>query len=170
LMSSSSFESPKTEQKQQPITDKRQRLSESSLRSSSFTEQTWKPIEQLQAIVVDEPRQPTNIEPQVTLPITQPKVTEQIQPEEKMNTKTYLSSVVSSSPVDRSVRQPVDEYHTPIKREVKPEVQRAPVHQTAPSTITKSRTIETQKSTATEDDEDDDGFRVVRYRKHVPAS
>jgi hypothetical protein len=160
IRSSSGVETRRIEPTKQPVKERPQRISDTTL-LSSFIEPKWKPIEQ---------QQTANIESQGTSPVVQSKSSDQNQKQEKIKTKTSLSSEHISSTGDRSIEPLVKEYHVPTKDEVKTVVQQSSIKETVPSAIINPTTTEIQKSPLTEDEDEDDGFRIVRYRKHTPSS
>ncbi|CAF3497813.1 unnamed protein product [Rotaria sordida] len=157
IMSSFNIENKTSEQTKQPISDKVQRINDPTLLQSSFINQ--KPSENIKQV------QSTDIEQQPILPIVESK------PLEQKEIETILEPLPTtvSSLVDQSIQQIVQEYLVPTKDEIKHIVQqqssiKEPISSTTPTTT------ETQKSTIIEDEDNDDGFRVVRYRKHVPST
>jgi hypothetical protein len=161
MMSSFGVENQRMEQTKQPIGDKRQRMGDTTLQSSSLsTDQTSKQMEQ---------QRPTDTYRQVILPIVQPKLPDQSHQQKTIETKTEQLSTNVSSPVDKSTHHIVQEYHVPTTDKTKTAIQQTSVQKTVPSTRTSATTIGTRKSQSTEE-VDDDGFQIVRYRKHPPLS
>jgi hypothetical protein len=161
IMSLFGAENQKKEQTKQSVSDKGRRISDTILQSSSSIDQTSRQIEQ---------QRPIDIEHRTIIPVVQQKSSDQNRQQKAIETKIEQLSTNVPSPVDRSLQHIVQEYHVPTKDEIKTAIQQTSVKETVPSTVTSTASTITQKSTLTEGDNDDDGFRVVRYRKHTPAS
>ncbi|UJR26385.1 hypothetical protein I4U23_007717 [Adineta vaga] len=134
---------------------------------SSVTEQTWKPVEQIPWTTA-EIQQPSKTNFSDIIPLSmQSTLMDQNQSDQKLNANTLQSGAISSSSVEKSSKQKVTERQVSTKTEV----QASPAKETISSSSTKISTTETQKSTIVdESNEDDDGFRVVRYRKHASSA
>jgi hypothetical protein len=163
LLSLSDMESKSSEQTKATVSDKRQRMSDSTLQSS-YTDQVLKPIEQK--------KESTDIEHQTIRPVLQSKLSDQTQQQKSIETKPKQLSTTVSLPADKSTQQIVQEYHIPTTDEIKTAAQQTSSKEIDSSTVASAPTSITAKSSLTggDDDDDDDGFQVVRYRKHTPSS
>ena len=159
-MSSSDSENKYTQQRKPSISDKRQRMSGTTVHSLSVDQPTNR-----------SEQQPVNVGQQTTLAGAPLQTLDQMFPQEMIETNVEQLSTDPVSPVNKSFREIVQEYHVPTTDEIKPATQQTSVKEVVPSPITTTitTTTTTRKSALTEE-EDDDGFRVVRYRKHTPSS
>ncbi|CAF1243927.1 unnamed protein product, partial [Rotaria magnacalcarata] len=115
-------------------------------------------------------QQVINVEHQAVLATVHPKSSGQDQQEKETEIKVEPLTSKISVPVDQFVQKVVEEYLTPTKVETKRQVQQvAPTKEKILPVIASTIRTKLQKRPSTED-EDEDGFRVVRYRKHVPSS
>ena len=156
-MPSFGVENKKIEQTKPSVIDTRQKMSD-----------TTQQIGESQSAIVVEQQRPIGIERQTSSSIVQSKSPEQIQQQEKIEPITRQSSTNVTSTVNESIQPIVPDYHAPTKDKIKTTVPPISMKETIPSTITTISTTETRKTPLIE--EDDDGFRVVRYRKHIPSS
>lgn len=163
IISSLGSENQTIEQTKQPAGDKPQRMSDIILQSlpPSSIDQTPKPIQQQKSI--EKERQPI-------LPSVQSKPSDQKQQQKITETKTEQSSTNVLSPVDKPIQSIVQEYDVPTTDEIKAVVQQASCKETIPSIVTATTTTTVTRKSTLSDDEDEDGFRVVRYRKNTPVS
>ncbi|CAF4439772.1 unnamed protein product, partial [Rotaria socialis] len=111
-----------------------------------------------------------NVEHPAVLVTVHPKSSDQDQQKKETEIKDEPLTSKISAHVNQSVQKVVEEYLTSTKVETKSQVRQvAPTKENILPVIASTITTEFQKRSSIED-EDEDGFRVVRYRKHVPSS
>ncbi|CAF1215180.1 unnamed protein product, partial [Adineta ricciae] len=123
---------------------------------SLITEQVWKPIEQSQWTATYTQQQPKPIDSNSVLLSTKPTTSDENQSEQTAISTSPLLSTIVSTQVEKSSEQ-------------KPNEQKISSKPAAVQQSSVKETTETSKAVLADDEEDEDGFRVVRYRKH-PAS
>lgn len=185
-MSSFVIENTTIEPIQRPNEDFSIKISDTILQSSPTDQKLFKELEAVQPTVIYE-------QSQISLPSVQPKLLEQnqqqvtniehqpvilsteqlkVSDQKRQETKSEVKVEPLHAEVFPHVEQPkqkVDEHH-PTTTQIKASVQQSPVtKEHILPTITSPSTTLTKKRASTED-EDEDGFRIVRYRKHTPSS
>ena len=167
MMFSTHVENKTMEQMKQPVNGKSHRVNDTAIPSSlsSFLDQAWKEIKPLQPTITNIEQGSTPIERQTFIHVLQSKPSDQSQQQEKIETKIEQLSASIMFPADQSARQIAEEYHVPTTGKMKNVVSPTSTKEVIPSTIISAATAKTKKCTHTQEDDEDDGFRVVRYRK-----
>ncbi|CAF1166515.1 unnamed protein product, partial [Adineta ricciae] len=153
----SSMEPKKTAQSTVLLSNEEHQQANETPLQSLITEQVWKPIEQSQWTATNIQQQPKPIDSNSVLLSTKPTSSDQNQSEQKTISTTPLLSTIVSTQVEKTSEQ-------------KPNEQKISSKPAAVQQPTAKETIETSKAVLADDEEDEDGFRVVRYRKHPTSA
>ena len=163
MSSSPNLERRPVEFAKPPLPDTRPQAIDSQLQSS-FIDQTWTRVAPSSATTFEQ--QPITSGERQTTAASRASLSDQHEQQQKSERRAeQFSSVVSTfTPVP--LQQTSQQAPPPVKVETKRVLPPVPTREVAPLTISSASPSVSRKT----EEEDDDGFRVVRYRKNLPLS